>query len=98
MTDKNPSPMTRDEAIDAYFMEHRAKIIDVAAFLDRVDRCPPGPDDFRMRAFRRALAILAEEEPGRARRVLESFSDPGAEPIERAPMKGATGAYDGGAP
>ena len=31
-------PMSRSAVIDAYFLEHRAKLIDLAAFLDRVDR------------------------------------------------------------
>jgi len=32
------SALTRDRAMDLYFMEHRAKLIDLAAFLDRLDR------------------------------------------------------------
>lgn len=88
-------PMTRAQVIDAYFMEHRAKLIDIAAFLDRLDR---GEDagigqDFRMSAFQRALDILKDEGPGRARRVLGAFSDPTREPIPAASMQGATGAY-----
>ncbi len=89
-------PMTRKEAIDAYFMEHRAKLIDVAAFLDRLDRCRDdgAGDDFRMAAFRDALAILNDGKPDRARRLLESFSDPSTEPIRSAAgMKGAHGAH-----
>lgn len=93
-------PMTRDQVVDAYFMEHRAKIIDIAAFLDRVDRAADGAgaDDFRMRAFREAVAILIDGEGRRAKRVLDLMSDPSEAAIERAPMKGATGAHDGGAP
>ena len=30
--------MPRDRVVDTYFLEHRAKLIDIAAFLDRVDR------------------------------------------------------------
>jgi hypothetical protein len=92
--------MSRDAVVDRYFMEHRAKLLDLAAFLDRVDRAGPGADDFRMAAFRRALAILQETEPGRAKRVLDLFSDPTTEPIESAAgMKGAHGAWpEGGGP
>ena len=86
--------MNRTQVVDAYFMEHRARILDLAAFLDRVDRAGPGADDFRMQAFRAALAILGDGKPERARRVLELLSDPGTEPIARAGMKGATGAHD----
>jgi len=77
-------------------MEHRAKLIDLAAFLDRVDRAADdlGHEDFRIAALRSALRILSDGQPDRARRVLESFSDHSAEPIDVAPMKGALGAVD----
>ena len=87
-------PMNRTQVVDAYFMEHRARILDLAAFLDRVDRAGPGADDFRMQAFRAAVSILGDGKPERARRVLELLSDPGTEPIATAGMKGATGAHD----
>ena len=76
-------------------MEHRAKLIDIAAFLDRVDRSEPEGDgpDFRLTALTRALAILADGEGERAKRVLELFSDTTAEPIEKAPGKGACGVW-----
>ncbi|MFM1936435.1 MAG: hypothetical protein RI990_1394 [Planctomycetota bacterium] len=86
--------MTRAQVVDAYFMEHRARLLDVAAFLDRVDRAGSGDDDFRMHAFREAVAILGDGGPDRARRVLELFSDPTTEPVAKAGMKGATGAHD----
>jgi hypothetical protein len=87
------TPLTRAQAVDLYFMEHRARLLDVAAFLDRVDRTP-GADDFRMQAFRRALVLLQDGKPERARRVLELLSDPSSEPVAKAGMKGATGAHD----
>jgi len=39
--------MTRDQALELYFLDARSKLIDLAAFLDRVERCP-GEDDFRL--------------------------------------------------
>jgi hypothetical protein len=87
--------MTRQQVLDLYFMENRAKLIDVAAFLDRVDRAE-GEPDFRLAAFRQALGCLAGDEPGRAARVLLSLSDPTSEPIEKAPGKGAIGAWKAG--
>jgi hypothetical protein len=82
--------------VDRYFLEHRAKLIDIAAFLDRVDRADPRGrgEDFRMAAFRKALEVLAGNEPARARRILELFSDPATEPIAKAGAKGAAGAYN----
>ena len=89
--------LKRSQAIDLYFMEHRAKLIDIAAFLDRLDRAEADMKaDFRIDAFRAALKILQDDQPERARRVLELLSDPTSEPIAKAPMKGALGAYDGG--
>lgn len=73
-------------------MDARARLIDLAAFMDRVERAD-GEDDFRMSAFREALKELEKGNPDRAKRVLLSFSDPSSEPIERAPGKGAIGAY-----
>ena len=84
--------MTRNELLDLYFMDARAKLIDIAAFLDRVDR-GTGDADFRLAAFRKALGELASEKPERARGVLLSLSDPTVEPIEKSPGKGAIGAW-----
>lgn len=91
-------PYSREQAIDLYFIEHRGKLLDIAAFLDRVDRAAPKgavAEDFRVAAFRRALAVLSDGKPERARRVLEALSDPTNEPIAAAGTKGATGAYPG---
>lgn len=88
--------MTRNEVLDLYFMDARAKLIDIAAFLDRVDRAS-GDADFRLAAFRDAMKELAGENPTRAKGVLLSFSDPTTEPIEMAPGKGAVGAWPGNA-
>jgi hypothetical protein len=87
-------PLSRPQVVDMYFMEHRARLLDVAAFLDRVDRAGAGDDDFRMQAFRRAVAVLQDGRPERARRILELLSDPSDEPVAKAGMKGATGAHD----
>ena len=87
---------------DLYFLEHRAKVLDVAAFLDRYERArdlagEDGPDeDHRVAALRRAIAVLSEPGAGRARRVLEALSDTTDGPIEAAPAKGATGAPEPG--
>jgi hypothetical protein len=43
--------MTRQQLLDLYFMEARAKLIDLGAFIDRVER-GAGEEDFRMKAFR----------------------------------------------
>src|SRR4030095_10677152 len=86
--------MTRQQLLDLYFMEARAKLIDLGAFIDRVER-GAGDEDFRMKAFRTALLELGKAEPQKARRVLLSLSDPTAEPIPAATTKAASGAYPG---
>ncbi len=96
MTNNQPtSPAPRSKVVELYFLEHRAKLIDIAAFLDRLERAADGsaPTDFRIEAFRRALAVLSDGGPHRARRVLELLSDHSTEPIgSAAGMKGAFGA------
>ncbi len=89
-------PLPSDGVINRYFMEHRAKLLDIAAFLDRLDRseAPESTEaDFRVEAMRRAIQLLVDEKGERAKRILELFSDPTTDPIPAAPMKGATGAY-----
>lgn len=87
--------MTRQQVLDLYFMDARCKLIELAAFLDRVDR-GTGEPDFRLEAFREAMKHLADGEPKRAEAVLLAFSDPTVEPIAKAPGKGAVGAWPGG--
>lgn len=84
--------MTRQQVLDLYFMEARAKLIDIAAFLDRLDRSQ-GEPDFRLRAFIKALHELQGEGPNRAEKVLLSLSDPTSEPLAKATTKGASGAW-----
>ena len=86
--------MTRQQVLDLYFMENRAKLIDIAAFLDRMDRAN-GDSDFRLAAFKQAMRELGDGPPDRAKKVLLSLSDPTTEPIEKAPEKGAVGGWPG---
>ncbi len=91
-----PSPKTGTQLIDEYFIENRTRLLDIAAFLDRLDR---GQDaatqtDFRMRAFREALQVLCEGSGPRIERVQMIFTDPTTEPKEALDQKSARGAYD----
>lgn len=98
----NTCPMPRDAVVDTYFMEHRAKLIDIAAFMDRIDRAsdstPDSGEDFRLKAMREAITVLIDGEGERAKRILNLLSDPTTEPLESAGMKGASGAWPGGIP
>lgn len=73
-------------------MDARAKVIDLAAFMDRVERAD-GEEDFRMKAFREALKELDKGNADRAKRVLLSLSDMTTEPIAAATTKAACGAW-----
>ncbi len=82
---------SKKDLLDLQFIDARHKLIDVAAFLDRIDR-HPGEDDYRYEALQKALPILLSDRPDRARAVLESFSDHTPEVSKSAPFQGAFGA------
>lgn len=86
--------MTRQQVLDLYFMEARAKLIDIAAFLDRLERSG-GEADFRFTAFQSALRQLESTNGQRAKGVLLSLSDPTTDPIPAATTKAACGAWPG---
>ena len=75
-----------------YFVEARAKLIGVGAFLDRVDRAV-GRADFRLAAFMQAVEELRRPDGSRAERVLLSLSDPTVDPVPAAATKAACGAW-----
>lgn len=88
------SPLTQRQLIDEYFMEHRTKVLDIAAFMDRLDRARirDGEDDFRYVAFRETLRELSSPEPGRVERVQMILSDKTTEPLAELDRKAAYGA------
>ncbi len=70
-------PLPADKALDAYFLEARAKLLDLAAILDRIGRGRDGAvraDDPRLAKIRQALEVLLDQEGGRAERVQKVFS------------------------
>jgi hypothetical protein len=88
--------MDTRQLVDEYFIENRTRLLDLAAFLDRLDRSNTSgqADDFRMAAFRQSLRELLSDEPGRIERVQMLLSDPTAEPREKLDRKGAFGAFN----
>lgn len=87
--------LTRQQLIDEYFIENRTRLLDVAAFLDRLDRASVqgAEPDFRMEAFEAALKLLSSRASDAVRRVQMIFSDPTTEPTETLDRKSAYGAY-----
>ena len=90
------SPLTGKEVVDEYFIENRTRLLEIAAFLDRLDRADPAyaQQDFRMQAFSDALAAMTGS--GRLDRIQLLFSDPTTEPLTALDRKSAFGAYDRG--
>ncbi len=88
-------PQNREQVVATYFLEHRAKLLDIAAFLDRLDRAPPSSAgaDFREVALQQAIRILTDAKPQRVARILSLLSDYSPElPQSAHGMKGASGA------
>jgi hypothetical protein len=83
--------MSATPLVDLQFIDARARLIDLAAFLDRMERHGEA-GDYRVVELKRALQEVTKDEPGRARRVLEAFSDHSTEPIPAATIQGAFGA------
>jgi len=84
--------MTRQQILDLYFLDARHKLVELAAFLDRVERAD-GKDDFRIKSFRAALTKLSGKQNQKAKKVLIAFSDLTTNLIEKAQGKGAVGAW-----
>ena len=84
--------MTRQQVLDLYFLDARHKLIELGAFLDRLARAD-GAADFRLSAFRAALARLAKPGSDKAKAVLLAFSDPTRLPMAKAASKAACGAW-----
>jgi hypothetical protein len=90
--DRSAKPVAAPSLVDHGFVPVRARLIDVAAFLDRVERHGVATD-FRCVALREAAAVLVDGKPERARRILEALSDPTTAPAVAAAGKAAMGAW-----
>ena len=89
---KLPAAAAPRALVDHSFVPVRAKLIEVAAFLDRVER-HGAADDFRCVALRTAAQVLLDGKPERARRILERLSDPTTKPDAVSTGKAALGAW-----
>jgi hypothetical protein len=98
MSDSNPlagTPRrTRDQVADLHFMDARFKLLDLAAFLDRLEKAS-GPEDHRVRGLRAALPLLLQSGDDRVAQILHLWSDPSVAPIEKADTKAASGVWPG---
>jgi len=69
------TPLPATQALDTYFLDARARLLDVAAILDRIDR-GGGTSDPRLERIQQAIRTLGEVGPDRAAHVQELFSLP----------------------
>lgn len=90
-------PLTTRQIIDEYFIENRTRILELAAFLDRLGRSADRAawtSDFRMQAFSRALETLAAQSKDKVSQVQILFSDPTTDPKPKLDEKSASGAWN----
>jgi len=70
-----PAPMPAPDVLDREFLEIRAKILQVAASFDRIDRGDGSVEgDPRMALYREAIEVLLDDAPDRAERIQMIFS------------------------
>lgn len=71
------TPIPAAKALDAYFLEARSKLLDLAAILDRIGRGAQASaidNDPRLDKIRQALEVLHDRSGGRAERIQQIFS------------------------
>jgi hypothetical protein len=71
------SPLPSKTALDAFFLEARCKLLDLAAILDRIGRGADSSataEDPRLAKVREALEVLHDRSGGRAERIQQIFS------------------------
>lgn len=71
------NPVPAPKALNDFFLEARCRLLDLAAFLDRVNRGANASDvdrDPRLEKIRKALEVLHDQSGGRAERVQQIFS------------------------
>lgn len=92
----NTCPMSQQELIAEYFMEYRASLLAVAAFIDRMERSVDknGEGDFRWQAFKEAMAVLATDEPDRVHKMQMILSDQDTTLMDERDSQSAYGAFN----
>ena len=71
------TPLPAAAALDQFFLDARARLLDLAAILDRLDRgASTGAvaADPRLKRIHQAIGVLAEGGPSRAAQIQQIFS------------------------
>jgi hypothetical protein len=97
MEKERTCPLAMKQVMQEYFIENRTRVLELAAFLDRLERASDGVSpvaDFRMAALQRALTVLASNDPDKLGQIQLIFSDPTTEPKLVLDTKSAAGAWN----
>jgi two-component sensor histidine kinase len=71
------NPLPAPKALDQFFLDARARLLDLAAILDRINRGRDAAEleqDPRLQKIRKALEVLHDQSGGRAERIQQIFS------------------------
>jgi len=80
-----PTPLAANELLDREFLNIRARLIDMAAALDRIDRAEGAVGaDPRLGQIRQSLQVLSADSADRAARIQMIFSLPYREDWQQA--------------
>ena len=93
-------PIQRQSAVQLLerdFVEYRSRLLEIAAFLDRIGRYedePQAKQDIRYLALLKILQVLSFDSQDRAETILLLLSDPTLEPVaDKIPPEKALGAW-----
>lgn len=92
-------PMQAIDVLDLYFIENRSRILDIASFLDRIDRyegAEQAKADYRYQAIMKIIGLLDQSTESRTKAIQVALSDPTTEPLASALGLKAWGAWNGG--
>jgi hypothetical protein len=68
------TPLPASRALDQFFLEARARLLDLAAILDRIGRGDGEVNDPRMQRIHEAIKLLQSNDVGRASQIQKVFS------------------------
>ena len=91
-------PMQAIDVLDLYFIENRSRLLDIASFLDRIDRYEGAAEaraDYRYQAFAKVVELLSAADGNRTKSIQLALSDPTTEPLASAVGLKAWGAWGG---
>lgn len=70
------SPMNPQAVLDRHYLEMRARVLELGAAFDRIQRAGDIPADDRLLKLHKALSVVMDANPDRAVRIQMIFSDP----------------------